>query len=342
VFIGSVRNYEKITNGTYAYSDHGIEYGEKWPFGHIWKFETIGEKLKWIQVSKVRSFYHSVSTGDFNSDGLVDIIGLNMGTYNNWFNNLHPYTQNTNSTYSENRDLITEINFKGPYGAGAVLCVNLFGDEKPEIIRADYGYDESNSFNFIRYSFIIFSYDNNTKQYEPIKRPGVVGVFTNTKAGATSMKSFDYDKDGDVDLVIAYEGLNNGIEIWENKGEGNFIPTNQRFEFTEQQLSFREFEIADVNNDGYVDILLNPFHYGLDFRDGLTTYKFGDFGNGIKLNKCILINNKGKFEQYKKDIVIPNIKPGFMKGFFIDNKLKFIGLEYLNNKLLLHEVVIKI
>ena len=342
VQIGSIRNYEKISDGSYVYADHGREYGTTWPYGHIWKFETIDNKLKWTQVSKVKSFFHSVSTGDFNSDGLIDIVGLHMGTFNNWYDNLHTFTQNTNTTFDENREILTSVNFRGPYGAGSVLSVNLFGDSKPEIIRADYGFNDDQASNFIRYSIVIFSYDDKTKFYEPVRKPGVIGIFTNNKSASTSMKAFDYDKDGDLDLAIAYEGVNNGIEIWENKGDGNFLPTNQRIEFTEQELQFREFEIADVNNDGYIDILLHPFHYGLFFRDGRTTYTFGDFGTGIKLNKCILLNNKGKFEFYQKDITIPNIKPGFMKASFINNKLKFMGLEYNSNKLLLHEININL
>lgn len=339
---GSVRNHEKISDGTYAYADHGIEFGPKWPYGHLWKFETIGEKLKWTQVSKVRSFYHSVSTGDFDSDGTIDFVGAQMGTFNNWHNSLHTYTQNSNGDFSENRDILTSVNFEGPYGVGAVLCVDLFGDKKPEIIRADYGFNQDNPYSLKKYSIVIFSYDEMTKKYEPVRQPGVIGVFSNTNAGATSMKAIDYDKDNDLDLVIAYEGWDNGIEIWENIGNGNFKPSNQRFHFTEQQLQFREFETVDVNNDGYIDILLHPFHYGLEFRTGLTNYTFGNFGDGIKLNKCILINNKGKFEFYDKEITIPNIRPGFMKGSFIKNKIKFTGLGRDKGGLFLYEVNIKI
>ena len=60
VKIGSGRNYDKIKDGSYAFSDHGIELqnGQPWPYGHLWKIETIGEKLSWTQISKQKSFYH--------------------------------------------------------------------------------------------------------------------------------------------------------------------------------------------------------------------------------------------------------------------------------------------
>jgi hypothetical protein len=106
-------------------------------------------------------------------------------------------------------------------------------------------------------------------------------------------------------------------------------------------MQFREFEISDINNDGYEDILIHPFHFGTDFRI-TNTYGFNNYGEGIKLQKTIWINKSGKFSFYDKELVFKNIKPGFMKGFFIGGKLKFIGVDNSNNKFKIHEVSIKI
>ena len=335
VSMGNARNYEKIETGTYAYADHGLELhnGQEWPQGHIWKVETLGDKLIWTQVSKLKSFYHSVSVGDFNNDGKKDIIGLHMGSrFNPWKNDgLHSYLNNGNDTYEEAQDLIEPIN--KAVGSGSVLSSDLDGDKIPEIIVAGYAFNPNFFSIDNRYTFRILKYNKNLKQYIYTKVFQNVGIFNIPRIGSTSIKSFDYDKDGDNDIAIAFEGEKNGIEIWENINNLDF-KLSQSFGFRDDEMQFREFEISDINNDGFEDILLHPFHKGSKFY---TT-------NGIKLENCIWINKKGKFEFYDKQISIPSIYPGFMKGFYIGGKLKFIGAEYnnINNVFKIHEVIINI
>ena len=102
--MGAGRNYEKIGEGEFVFADHGLELSQGvWPRGDIWVMKTIGEKLQWTKVSKTKSFYHSVSSGDLNGDGRLDYVGLHMGTNGNWGDNLHPYTQNSDGTFSAAR-----------------------------------------------------------------------------------------------------------------------------------------------------------------------------------------------------------------------------------------------
>ena len=336
VKIGSGRNYDKISDGTYAFCDHGAELpnGQPWPYGHIWKFETNGDKLKWTQVSKQRSFYHSVAIGDINNDGKIDIVGLHMGTYNlDWKNNnLHAYTNIDDNSYSENKDIIQEV--RGEYGAGSIKIIDLDNDGIPEIIRGDYAK------LIYRYSIMIYKYSLTNKRYEIYKIPTDLGEFTDPNVGSTSIKTLDFDHDGDLDIAIAFEGTKNGIEILENKGDCNFIP-NQKFETTEQIMSFREFEVADVNKDGFDDIIIHPFHFGSNFRL-VQTYSQNNYGEGIRLENCIWINKNGKFNFYNKELKVKNIQPGFLKGFIINGKLKFIGIEYTNNVFKLQEIIVNI
>jgi hypothetical protein len=333
VKIGSGRNYDKIKDGSYAFADHGIELqnGQPWPYGHIWKIETIGEKLSWTQVSKQKSFYHSVSMGDLDQDGDVDIIGSHMGSYNiNWeSNNLHTYI-NENNNYVENRNLVQDV--KGEYGTGSIEIADIDNDGKPEIIRADYA-------KLIeRYSIMIYKYNSTNKTYELYKMPTSLGVFNNNNIGSTSIKTLDFDKDGDLDIAVAFEGQTNGIEILENKGDCNFVP-NQKFEDNQQTMQFREFEVVDVNKDGYEDIIIHPFHFGTKFRL-VNSYVQNNYGDGIRLENCIWINKGGKFNFYDKELKVKNIKPGFLKGFMIGGKLKFIGFEFNGDLFKIQEITI--
>jgi hypothetical protein len=336
VKMGSPRNYDKIDDGSYAVCDHGSELpnGQPWPYGHIWKFETIGDKLKWTQVSKYKSFYHSVAVGDLNNDGKIDIVGLHMGTYNlDWkSNNLHSYTNIDNTIYNEDKNIIQEIS--GTYGSGSVKIADLDNDGIPEIIRGDYA-------KLIdRYSIIIYKYNSINKKYELYKMPTDLGEFNDPQIGSTSIKTLDFDHDGDIDIAIAFEGSKNGIEILENKGNCNFVP-NQKFESTQETMSFREFEVIDVNKDGFDDIVIHPFHFGSNFR---ITDKYGwnNYGDGIRLENCIWINKNGKFNFYNKELKIKSIQPGFVKGFMINGKLKFLGIECNNNILKIQEILVNI
>ena len=256
-----------------------------------------------------------------------------MGSrFNPWKNDgLHSYLNNGNNTYDEAQDLVEPIN--KATGSGSVLSSDLDGDKIPEIIVADYAFN-TNMFSMdSRYTFRILKYNKNLKQYIYAKVFQNMGIFVIPRIGSTSIKSFDYDKDGDNDIAIAFEGDKNGIEIWENVNNLDF-KLSQSFGFRDDEMQFREFEISDINNDGFEDILLHPFHKGTNFY---TT-------KGIKLENCIWINKKGKFEFYDKQISIPSIYPGFMKGFYIGGKLKFIGAEYNNitNIFKIHEVIINI
>jgi hypothetical protein len=338
--MGAGRNYECLdsVNQTWVYSDHGLELSSgTWPHGNITLMKTTGNALSFSNISIARSFYHSVSTGDLNNDGLIDVVGLNMGTKGDWYDNLHTYLQNSDGSYSENRTIL--MSNAGGRGAGAVLVKNLFGDARPEVIRADYGFNPATSQPSDRYSFMIYSFNASTNKYQLSKDPGPLGVFANNDRGATSIKANDFDNDGDLDIAVATEGSNfNGIEIWLNDGQGNFTPSANKLEFTFDQMQFREFNVIDANNDGFLDIVLMPFHYGKLFRVGGNGFNLGT--GGIYLNNLLWMNNKGTFSMYSKQVAVPNIKPTYLKSGKINGQFKFIGIEtnVTNSSVNLYEI----
>jgi len=305
-------------NGTLVFADHGIEPSQgTWPFGNILIAKTSGEKLNWTTISKDRSFYHSISTGDLNNDGLTDIVGLHMGTKGTWIDNLHTYIQKANGRFEADKNMISYNNWLGAYGAGAVLIANILGDARPEIIRSDYRVFPA--YPSMRYSFVIFSFSSTTGKYEFAKTPGVFG-FASTDFGATSMKAVDFDKDGDLDIALAYEGnQTNGVEIWTNNGNGDYTFSNQRLEYKFNELQFREFEIADINNDGWQDIVLNGWGGNLFKSD----YNKGE----VLLNNLVWKNTRGIFEKISTPYrVALGQMPNYVKAFIVNNKLKFIGI----------------
>ena len=342
--MGQARNYEFTDGGnSIAYADHGKEYGNPWPFGHLYFGRFQNNNINWTQVSTSKSFYHSISTGDINNDGLTDVVGLHMGTQSDWTNdNLHTYIQKGDGSFVENRNIISLTNWVGNFGAGAVLVKDLYGDSRPEIIRADYGFNSSYQQLSDRYSIAIFSFNNTSGKYEISKNPGSIGVFSNPDRGATSIKAFDFDKDGDLDLAIATEGNDyTGIEIWRQDGQGDFVPTNQKLEFTNNEMQFREFEVIDIDDDGYEDIIINPFHYGNLFRIDPVWWNPNP-SKGILLHNFIWENKKGNFELYKdKDLTIPNVNPDYCKAYKVNGVVKFIAIrsgDWMSNEITVTEI----
>lgn len=308
--MGVTRDSELFdNNGTVVYGDQGIEpIGLPFTYGHIHISKTIGDKLSFKVISNTKSFYHSISVGDINGDNLKDIIGLSMGTYGSWDKQIHPYIQNTNGTFTEDRNIISYTNWMGNYGAGSILIDDIFpGDGYPEIICGDYTINEPAP--SIRYSFVIFKYDIVSKKYEMVSSPGVKG-FATMDNGITSMKSSDIDNDGDKDIVVAYEGSNvNGIEIWYNTN-GTFSP-GMRFQYNMNDYQFREFDIMDVDNDKDMDIIMNPVN-GLVHKN-------------YNLKNNVLVNGGSNFTP-GMDLYIPN-SPTYLKGFNVNGKLIYMGIK---------------
>lgn len=330
VKLGNPRNYKIDKDGTIYYAEQGLEPpNEKLPFGDLWKVTTNGYNLIWNRISNQKSFFHDVGIGDINNDGKTDVVGASLGTnYTDWLNEgLLPFISNGES-FIEGRDMLPLTYLK--QGAGATLVADLDNDGKSEIVQGDYALGSWRNMNE-RFSLLIFTQTNG--KYVSYKKAELGLWATDPSVGATSIKTIDFDKDGDLDLAVAYETniSTNGIQIFENKGNLNFV-ANQYIVSTFQQMQFREFEVIDINKDGYFDIVTHPFHYGNLFRKS---------DGSIILQNNILINNNSKFDYYNKPISV-KINPGFMKGFLINNKLKFIGVEYNDGKFKIHEVIINI
>ena len=87
--------------------------------------------------------------------------------------------------------------------------------------------------------------------------------FYNIGLGSTSILTHDFDGDGIKDITVAREDLSdNSFEIWKGNSDGTYTPHYSSPVWTENELQFREFRIFDVNNDGFPDLVLRPFHYG--------------------------------------------------------------------------------
>ncbi len=337
VTMGNARNYVFVDSATIAYADHGLENGNPWPYGDVYTVKNEGDTLNWKKISNHKSFYHSIATGDLNNDGLYDLIGLHMGTYNPWtgINNLHPYLQNSDKSFTEGKDILQDSTFLGENtGAGSVVIADVMGDKKPEIIKAQYGGDPTNP-----YAYAIYGYDAVSQKFKFLKKPKNKGVFSESKQGSTSIKLADFDKDGKIDMAIASEGYpSTRIQIWQGLGEGEFEPgqilsyNDTAKGYPDSSNTFREFEIADIDNDGWLDIMVHPFHFGNKFRinpgpQNNNPKNGGWVGTGVSIQNSIWKNQNGLFYTLPNKLDVLGTYPGFIKGFYVSKKLKYFGFE---------------
>ena len=95
-------------------------------------------------------------------------------------------------------------------------------------------------------------------------------------------------------------------------------------------MQFREFSVFDANQDGNIDILLRPFHYGTLYRNSENCWWNVYNCNGVKLNHLIWLNDgSGNFNYYSdKELLIEGILVDSFHPYLYDGNLYFIGTFY--------------
>ncbi len=133
----------------------------------------------------------------------------------------------------------------------------------------------------------------------------------------TDAKWFDYDKDGKPDLVIAGEYM--PIRIFHNQ-KGLLKETTQAAGLAKSNGWWNRLEIADINNDGYPDIIAG--NHGLNSRFKASEQQpvcmyVSDFDNNGSIEQVVTCYNKVKAYPLvlRHDLVsiLPSLKKKYMK-----------------------------
>ena len=177
----------------------------------------------------------------------------------------------------------------------AIEFEDLDNDKLDEIIFASYG-DENTPVSEHN-SIQIYKHSQTTNRYERVlfKKFGVGSQ--GEVLGATSIKVYDFNNDGIKDISICREARNNdSFEIWIGKSDIEYEPYFFQ-NLNQYNIKIKEFEVMDVNLDGYLDIVLNIF-----MGSGFNT------SNGLDFNKAIWINDgKGSFSMYNEKNLTVNV-----------------------------------
>jgi len=275
----------------------------------------------WKKVNDLsnRSYYHGTTLGDINGDGLLDVGGSpNPGT-----NNLKLFTQSSDGSFEVADNLLSLVDGKHPF---TLEFYDLDGDHIDEIITADYGGGDptqDSSLNNIK----VYKYNDFEEEFKIAFESNSPDALYSIGMGATSIKCADFDNDGIYDISVAREDYaGQSVDIWKGDSDGSFSPHFATPIWGNSELSFREFSLLDVNNDGYLDIVLRPFMYGSLYR----YEKSGDSveeSNGIILNTIIQINDgNGRFAPYdKEDLIIEGLNVDNVHPYMDNGVLHFVG-----------------
>ncbi len=133
----------------------------------------------------------------------------------------------------------------------------------------------------------------------------------------TDAKWFDYDKDGKPDLVVAGEYI--PIKILHNEN-GKLKETTEAAGLSKSNGWWNRIEIADINNDGYPDIIAG--NHGLNSRFKASETKpvsmyVGDFDNNGSVEQIVTCYNKDSAYPMllRHDLVsvLPSLKKKYLK-----------------------------
>jgi hypothetical protein len=299
-----------------------------------------GGNIDWKTVNKPEDmgYFHGITMGDLNKDGLLDFGGSPGIDPKNGPYRINFFIQDAEGVFRRDDEIfnITETTrpwFEVPF---TLEFEDLFGDSRDEIIIANYGGGATTTSK--DHEISIYAFSSQTQKFELTFRTNNPNAYS-SGLGATSIRAFDANKDGIKDIVVAREGYANGLnlhgfEVWLGKSNGTFEFSFSSPTWTEREMQFREFVILDANNDGLDDIILIPFHFGNLFRVN-PNCGFSDLSvcTGIKLNHLIWLNKgNGTFEYYNKiPLVFPDIRVNYLLPYKDGNKMFFVGTNHPGN-----------
>jgi hypothetical protein len=284
----SIRNVRKIDDTTYVMGEASENLEEAKANGapiarpsHIYLVKLYEDDVTFTRISTTPRFFHDVSYGDINQDGLYDIVATDDNVF----------LQNADGSFTEIKDVYPEM----PGGVFFSIEVGeLFGDSKPEIVRVSYIMHPWGEQRFLN-SYHILNWNNENQKFDLIYETSNPRVFHQTgDMGGNHTRILDINKDGNNDILIGREGnggqYGSSIEIWLGDGNGGFEPSDMIT--NENNFWVIEWRLMDANNDGLEDIII------VSNKDG--SIRLGPmYQDGFRLNDLIYLNNgDGTFSKY--------------------------------------------
>ncbi|MES1224518.1 MAG: VCBS repeat-containing protein, partial [Bacteroidota bacterium] len=267
-------------------------------------------------------FYNGggVAAGDFNNDGLVDVYFTSNMSDNKFYLNKGnmQFTDITTASRAGGRP--------GPWKTG-VNAVDINGDGKLDIYLC-----YSGALPFEKRKNQLFINTGNNKEGVPVFEEKAAEYGLDNTGFSNQSYFFDYDKDGDLDMLLLNHNPKNLPILNEagtaqlfkqdnpEKGLRLFKQTNEKFEdvttisgINGSELSYGlGLGISDFNNDGWPDFYVSndyavPDYLYINNKDGSFTNKLSEcIGHTSQFsmgNDVSDINNDGLTDIYTLDML---------------------------------------
>jgi hypothetical protein len=209
-----------------------------------------------LNINDVKGYYHTGASADIDNDGDVDILMYSGGSQTVksgpvYFENLG------NGNFKYVSDLITGLGYS-MYNKNNYYTIELFDINLDGYIDIILGGSPGNSLD----SKILWG--SSTHKFSTTNAT-VLPSKINSGSSIMDISFMDYDKDGDLDILmlseIEYKGF--GIELFENQsGKYTNVTSNRIDIFNKPNTLWVSWtRIIDVDNDGDLDLVGDGFNY---------------------------------------------------------------------------------
>ena len=331
--------------GNYIAMGDGNEIGPGNWKGNGYIGEIIEDDILWKKFNddQSMSYQHDISIGDINGDDLIDVIPFPM--YKNhavFLNNSSSFTPKDGLEYFDAHNMSELVECDSDEDCLFHRGMGLSGQID------DLDNDGVDEIIFSGDDTFIFKKEGDKYKFQSILHVKQLYPEYNRgdPLGSTMIEIEDLNNDGIKDILISREFIiqNGGqdtsrdyhsFDLWIGQGDLNFKAHS--IVKVDDDLICREFKLMDVNNDGFLDVILKA-NFGYYTYDGFNTDRGYDWDiyfrepepKGVILNELIYVNDgNGKFSKYQeKNLYIDRIKPYQIFPYMRNGRLHFIGFSF--------------